>query len=70
MGELTMNDQQAEWEAMKARIRDHQDRQQLEREMLQRDRILRIVRDGLITASITGAILATILIVLVVIGYA
>ena len=65
-----MNDQQAEWEAMKARIRDHQDRQQLEREMLQRDRILRIVRDGLITASITGAILATILIVLVVIGYA
>ena len=66
-----MNDQQAEWEAMKARIRDHQDRQQLELEMLQRqNRFLRIVRDGLITASITGAILATILVVLVVIGYA
>ena len=66
-----MNDQQAEWEAMKARIRDHQDRQQLEREMLQRqNRFLRIVRNGLITASVTGAILATILIVLVVIGYA
>ena len=65
-----MNDQQAEWEAMKARIRDHQDRQQLELEMLQRSRLLRIVRDGLITASITGAILATILVVLVVIGYA
>jgi hypothetical protein len=66
-----MNDQQAEWEAMKARIRDHQDRQQLEREMLQRqNRFLRIVRNGLITASVTGAILATILVVLVVIGYA
>ena len=66
-----MNDQQAEWEAMKARIRDHQDRQQLELEMLQRqNRFLRIVRNGLITASVTGAILATILVVLVVIGYA
>ena len=66
-----MNDQQAEWEAMKARIPDHQDRQQLEREMLQRqNRFLRIVRNGLITASVTGAILATILVVLVVIGYA
>ncbi len=53
-------------------------RQQLERDLLiheelqrqRQDHILRILRDGLITASITGAILASILVVLVVIGYA